>query len=458
MELSRYLRMYSVQRSKEKGDPQMARLTDHLIVISFDCLSALDFPMLEELPHFRELLENASICRNVETVYPSVTYPCHTSIVTGNYPNRHGVVANTLLQPGRESPDWYWHRRHVKGTTLYDEAKKAGMSTAALLWPVTAKAKIDYHMPEIFANRPWHHQIPVSLLNGSVRYQLDMHKRFGHLRNGLAQPQLDDFVTASVVQTIKTKKPNLMLIHLVDLDAQRHQHGFSSDEAHDAIRRHGARLGKIVGALKESGIYERSTIIALGDHSALDHTKVVKLNVLFKENGLIELNKNGKVKNWKAYCRGNDGSAYIYLKDREDVGTKERVKALLHSLTVDEKNGVEFVLDGEEAGHRGADEQAAFMIEARRGYYFTEHLDDEYIDLITAEDVETGKYTRASHGYSPEKEQYKTIFIATGKGIKPNVDIESMKLIDEGPTFAHLLGLNLGQTEGRVVDGCIEGK
>ncbi len=51
----------------------MTRLTDHLLVLSFDCLSSLDLPMLETLPHFRELLDKASICRKVETIYPSVT-------------------------------------------------------------------------------------------------------------------------------------------------------------------------------------------------------------------------------------------------------------------------------------------------------------------------------------------------------------------------------------------------
>ena len=110
----------------------------------------------------------------------------------------------------------------------------------------------------------------------------------------------------------------------------------------------------------------------------------------------------------------------------------------LHSLVINEENGIEFVLDGEEAGRRGADEHAAFMVEARRGFYFTEHLDGESIDLITEEDVAAGKYTFASHGYSPEKEDYKTVFIATGKGIKPNVEIPAMRLIDEGPTFARL--------------------
>ncbi len=237
--------------------------------------------------------------------------------MTGNFPKRHGVINNTLLQPGRPSPDWYWHRRHVKGTTLYDEAKKARMTTAALLWPVTAKGNIDYNMPEIFANRPWHHQIAVSLCNGSFLYQLDMNRRFGHIRKGLSQPELDDFVLESTVHTIKTKKPNLMLIHFTDLDTQRHHHGFSSKEAHAAILRHDNRLGRIIRALKESGIYENSTIVALGDHSALDESKAVKVNVLLRKRGLIHVNHRGKVIDWKAYCKSCDGSAYIYVKDEE---------------------------------------------------------------------------------------------------------------------------------------------
>ncbi|MFT4413964.1 alkaline phosphatase family protein [Fredinandcohnia humi] len=429
----------------------MSRLTNHLIVISFDCLSALDFPTLQELPNFSKLLKNASYCKNVETIYPSVTYPCHATIVTGNYPRKHGIINNTFLQPGRLSPDWYWHRRHVKGTTLYDEAKKTGMKTAALLWPVTAKAKIDYNMPEIFANRPWHNQILVSLFNGSPFYQLDMNRRYGHIRKGLNQPELDDFVLASAVQTIKTRKPNLMLIHFTDLDTQRHYHGFSSEEAMAALKRHDDRLGRIIHALKESGIYENSTLIALGDHSALDESKAVKLNVLLRKAGLIQVKKNGKVTDWKAYCKSCDGSAYIYLKDKSDSATKKSLKTLLTKLMQDKQNGIERVLTSDEAREKGADEKAAFMIEAQLGYYFKEQLDGEFIDEIHEEDVREKKYTFASHGYSPEKKNYSTVFIATGQGIQRNKIIPKIHLVDEGPTFARLLGLSLGNTEGRVI-------
>ncbi|MBS4218606.1 alkaline phosphatase family protein [Bacillus sp. FJAT-49711] len=434
----------------------MARLTDHLIVISFDCLSALDFPMLKDLPNFQELLKQGSYCKNVETIYPSVTYPCHATIVTGKYPNRHGVINNTFLQPGSPSPDWYWHRFHIKGTTLYDEAKKASMKTAALLWPVTAKANIDYNMPEIFSNRPWLNQIAVSLANGSVFYQIDMNNRFGHLRKGLSQPELDDFVLESAVHTIETKKPNLMLVHFTDLDTQRHYHGFSSDEAQAAIKRHDMRLGRILHALKNAGIYEKSSVVALGDHSALDESKAVKVNVLLREQGLLNVNEKGKVTDWKAYCKSCDGSAYIYLHDQNDTETKTRVGELLRNLSKDENNGIEYVLTGEEAGTKGADEKAAFMIEARKGFYFHERLEGAFIDSITKEDVTNKRYTFASHGYSPAKEHYKTMLIASGCGIRENIVIPSMHLVDEGPTFAKLLGLDLGNTDGNVVNELLD--
>ena len=77
-----------------------------------------------------------------------------------------------------------------------------------------------------------------------------------------------------------------MFVHFTDLDTQRHYHGFESKETIAAIHRHDERLGKIIQALKDSGLYEESTIIALGDHSALSENKAIQLNVLFHQKGL----------------------------------------------------------------------------------------------------------------------------------------------------------------------------
>ncbi|MGG1677085.1 ectonucleotide pyrophosphatase/phosphodiesterase [Neobacillus sp. NRS-1170] len=434
----------------------MNRLTDHLIIISFDCLSALDFPIIQDLPHFKTILNNGAYVQHVESIYPSITYPCHATIVTGNYPIRHGVINNTLLQPGRLSPDWNWFRDSIHGTTLYDEVKKANMTTAALLWPVTAKANIDYNMPEIFANRPWQNQILVSLMSGTPRYQWELNKRFGQIRNGLNQPELDNFVLESAVDTIKTKKPNLMMIHFTDLDSQRHYHGFSSDEAIAAIHRHHTRLGRILDAIKESGIEENSTIVVLGDHSAMDENKAIHPNVLLNKQNLITTNPKGKIINWKAYCKSCDGSAYIYLKDPDDLTTIRELQSLLDSLLQDPDSGIEKVLTGDQAAIKGADGQCAFMLEARKGYYFLEDYEGEYLKSITQEEVTLDKkYTLATHGYSPEKENYGTILMAAGKGIR-HITLPAIRLIDEGPTFARLLGVSLGNTDGSVVEELLD--
>lgn len=104
---------------------------NRLLVISLDALGAEDVPVFEKLPNFGRILKNGAACFNVSSVYPSITYPAHTSIVTGCYPKKHGIVNNTRFQFRRESPDWFWQRKYVKTTTVYDEVLKAGGKVAA---------------------------------------------------------------------------------------------------------------------------------------------------------------------------------------------------------------------------------------------------------------------------------------------------------------------------------------
>ncbi|MGO1818437.1 MAG: alkaline phosphatase family protein, partial [Senegalia sp. (in: firmicutes)] len=92
----------------------MNRKTKHLIIVSFDGLSSLDFDYINTLDNFKEFIKDSSYCKNVYSVYPSLTYPAHTSIVTGKYPNNHRVVNNTYFELNTDSPDWYWKRSDIK--------------------------------------------------------------------------------------------------------------------------------------------------------------------------------------------------------------------------------------------------------------------------------------------------------------------------------------------------------
>ena len=74
-----------------------------MVIISLDAVGARDLAYLKTLPNFQKLHTQSGYCDHVESVYPSITYPAHTSIVTGKKPLHHGVVNNLRLQPGRKS-------------------------------------------------------------------------------------------------------------------------------------------------------------------------------------------------------------------------------------------------------------------------------------------------------------------------------------------------------------------
>lgn len=420
----------------------------YVIVISFDAVSEEDLEFLSKQPNFSKLIKNGALIKNVESVYPSLTYPAHATIVTGKYPKNHGVINNTVLDFKNDNPDWYWYRKYIKGDTIFDLAEKSGMKTCSILWPVTARSKITYNMPEIFCTKRYDNQILKSALAGSKIYQVNMNKKFGYLRQGMEEPYLDNFATEVAKKTIRELKPNLILLHLIDSDSQKHKYGIENKEVIESLKRHDERLGEIIESLKLVGIYEDSTIIALGDHSQINVNNVIKLNSILMKNDLINVNGN-KIKSYKAIAKSCDGSSYIYLKNKNDVETRKKVRDILNELKNKYSNVIEEVYNNEEIKNLGADINASFMIEAKRGYYFIDDFLGEAIEVID-ESSKIKHKLRASHGYLPSRDNYKTFFIAYGKTIKKGVVLEKGKLINHGPTIAKILDIDLRDCDGIV--------
>lgn len=420
----------------------------YVIVISFDAVSEEDLEFLSKQPNFSKLIKNGALIKNVESVYPSLTYPAHATIVTGKYPKNHGVINNTVLDFKNDNPDWYWYRKYIKGDTIFDLAEKSGMKTCSILWPVTARSKITYNMPEIFCTKRYDNQILKSALAGSKIYQVNMNKRFGYLRQGMEEPYLDNFATEVAKKTIRELKPNLILLHLIDSDSQKHKYGIENKKVIESLKRHDERLGEIIESLKLAGIYEDSTIIALGDHSQINVNNVIKLNSILMKNDLINVNGN-KIKSYKAIAKSCDGSSYIYLKNKNDVDTRKKVRDILNELKNKYSNVIEEVYNNEEIKNLGADINASFMIEAKRGYYFIDDFLGEAIEVID-ESSKIKHKLRASHGYLPSRDNYKTFFIAYGKTIKKGVVLEKGKLINHGPTIAKILDIDLRDCDGIV--------
>lgn len=418
-----------------------------LCMISLDAFGQADLEYALTLPNFKMLYDKSAKVDGVESVYPSLTYMAHTSIATGHYPAAHGVVNNTKIQPERYSPDWFWYERDIQQPTLFQVAHQAKLSVATLLWPVTGMSRaIRYNIAEIFPNRKWQSQFYVSLRASSAAYLLAMHRKFGHLLNGIQQPALDDFVTAVAVDTILSKQPDVLAVHLVDLDSTRHATGVHSAASRQAIERMDRRLGEIVAALQKAGTYDQTVLAVFGDHYQMDTHTVVRPNHLFwREDWLAADMAHNILPNWRVYAKGADGACYIYRKD-DSVTVAQIIEALAPLA-----EAIERIYTQEEAAELGADPNCVCIIEAKEGYYFESDVLHPFSELTNQEGSDH-KLSRATHGYHPLRDNYLTTFFMSGPGIDATARVPRARLVDEGPTLLHAIGLQFPtETAGRVL-------
>ncbi|AAK78457.1 putative AlkP superfamily pyrophosphatase or phosphodiesterase [Clostridium acetobutylicum] len=424
----------------------------HLIVISIDALNAKDFDFIKELPNFSNIINNGSYVREVTGVYPSVTYPSHTSIITGTYPEKHGIFNNEKMQIGVKTQEWYWQKKYIKVPTLVDIALEHGMKVGNVFWPVMGGAKIHYNCPEVWSVKPYTNQVIASLVNGTPLFLLKLILKFGTTLKGAEQPNLDDFLCKSVCYMVENKKPNLTLLHLNEIDHARHKFGFASEDVYEGLKREDRRLGEIIEASKRAGIYDETAFIVLGDHGFSDVDYKICINTAFVKKGLIHLDRKGKIVNCKVYANYCDGSNQIKVMDPQNI---DEVSKLLFDMKDSGRYGIKEIYTKEEAAKKNIRGDFDFMLEAEDGYYFDNGWNEK--DVIVKIKKSRSRaheegYFAATHGYDPLKEGYRTFFAAFGCGIKKGVTIENANLVDEGPTMAAILGLEMKNVDGIVLN------
>jgi predicted AlkP superfamily pyrophosphatase or phosphodiesterase len=415
-----------------------------LIVISLDGLATADYEIVRGLPSFRRLLRRGALCRRLRGIYPTQTYALHATALTGARPARHGILANSRFQPGRERPEWFWYRQAIRLPTLCDRAMEASLSTASLFWPTAGRSGQRWVLPEIM---PGHLGVSLAwraLAAGTPLFLLDMLRRYGSLLRGLDRYHLDNFTAAVAAHLARSDRgPDLLLVHLLDLDAVRHREGFQGPAVERALQEEDLRLARILEAALHPDGWNRTAVVVFGDHAFLDVHTAVNLNTALARAGFIRLDRRGRCRGWLAWANTAEGSAHLYLRDREDRSLRRRVGKLLENLRADPRHGIEEVYRGTALRRLGLGQAMDFVLEARPGFYFSPLLRPE-----VSEPAPAGQ--RACHGYRPDREGYTSLLLGAGAGLRAGAELQEMSILDLGPTLAALLGLDLPEAEGRV--------
>lgn len=426
-----------------------------LFVLSIDALVREDVAYLESKPNFKKIMDKRAEVEKVCSVYPASTYPAHTTLATGCYPGKHGICTNVFPNPFYDGINhWPLYAKHVYAEDLFAAAKRAGCTTAAVYWPITAcNPNIDHVINEYFFYYPGEMQQPEAVFaaQGADETALQAVRENLHLMpttRGAVELMLtsvfDSFLMGCTCSLIRNAQPDLLMVHNCYLDSTRHRYGVFGEKTFQALDQMDQWLGDVIRAMEDAGVYEQTNFVIVSDHGQMDYTRRVKINVLLRQAGFAELAINGEtLYEWEAFAMSSGKSATVYLRDNTNRKLYDKVYACLQQLQAEPKYGIERIFTQKELAERyGQCGSYSFMLEAEEDTSFDgAWIGDEIVELGTH---------RGSHGYMPEKGP-QPVFMAHGPDFREGAALKNAKLVDVAPTLAAVLGRSLPEADGRVM-------
>ncbi|MDO5518360.1 MAG: ectonucleotide pyrophosphatase/phosphodiesterase [Clostridium sp.] len=430
-------------------------MSKKLIIFSVDALVYEDLETLKDKPYFKKIMNEGSRINRMRSIYPTVTYPVHATLITGTYPEKHGVINNEEFHVGQVASNWNWYSKSIKVPDIFDLAKRLGKTTAAVYWPITGNHEnIDYLINE-YCSLDKHediHKLFVESGTSEEIYESIVRKHGEGLSVG-THPDSDNFCIDCACDIIRQYKPDVIAIHPANIDGMRHKTGAFSSAVTQELNNVEKHLEQIITATKNAGVFEETNFIILSDHGQLNITRVMNPNVLLKEAGFIKTDDKGEITDWKAYSHSAAMSAQIYLSDPYDKELEDEVYEFLCRLKEEQVYGISQVFKKDEIREREhLNGEFSFVIETDG---FTTFGNNWNRPLVSPLDVSDYKFGHATHGYLPEKGP-QPVFMAYGPDIKKGIVLEQGHVINVAPTIARLLGGTLEFADGESMNQILE--
>ena len=434
--------------------PALSAPVTHVLVVSIDGLSWLRLqPLLPGLPNLQRLARQGA-SGPLQSVFPSMTWAAHTSLATGLLPGRHGVVGNRYVdrRSGSVIESWQRDRSFNRGQALWDLAKKAGWSTAALLWPQTSQAPaLDWNVPEVYGQR--------SFESGSARGTLELLSRDAGLPKGLMGRfggeemfLLDSWSRDAAVSLIERHKPRLLMSHFLAVDTLGHSYGADSVAYRWGLELVDRYIGDLLAAYQRVGLSAGLLVCVVSDHGFLDLRRTFSPAAALRQAPLAA--KERKLLRWAIngqalflYGHGRDHGGEPWLPER---GKPSSVQKALSKMAawLGQQTEVERVILPKDFAVLGLGDPLQ---------------DPNLPDLIAllAPDVLAlfgsggglrGQTRSGGHGYLPEFPPLLGAFVLAGAGVPAGLRLDSVQAIDIAPTLAAALGWSWDEPrDGKVI-------
>jgi predicted AlkP superfamily pyrophosphatase or phosphodiesterase len=440
--------------SAQALDPAAERI---VVLISVDGLAHYYFDDPKaEMSTIRQLAAEGARAERMKCSMPTVTWPNHTTLVTGVNPAKHGVVGNSFFDRKKGEvvaliADPIFNKEEiVKSPTIYDVAKAAGLKTAAIIWPASRGAKtLDWTVPDVFSNALFQGHASAGLIDEFKAAGIPADKQEEWCKTGKGQER-DRMYTQMFNFVVRTHRPNFALLHIIEVDHVEHAKGPQSPEAYAAVKFADDRVREVWDELQKS-FPGKATLIVSADHGFNPYQQQIQPNVLLRHEGLLTA-EGTKVTGGQARTVGQGGGAFIYILD---PANRDAIAARVADKLKDVE-GVELVIPPKDFAKYGlADPQqepkmADLVLSAKSGYSFTDSLAGDLVVTPKNEEV------KGTHGYDPNQASLYATFVAWGAGIQPQAKIGPMTNLDVAPTIARLLGVKMPSADGQVLEAILK--
>ena len=404
-----------------------------VIVISLDGFPGFALEDAKQpVPTLRRLMREGTWAR-MHIINPTITWPNHTTMVTGVHADEHGLLLNgTILRtnawpPVRVDPK-IDKEIMVHAPTVYDAAHQAGLTTAQVDWVAINNA------PTI----TWPFNEWVTPNDPVAREMIE--------RGVLTTNEVQDFTkfniiwrdqvwTKAAAYLIKEHKPNLLLFHLLTLDTTHHRYGPNTLAGSTAMAFVDSCVAQVVEAVQQAGMADRTTFLVVSDHGFKAYTNQIRAAVALETAGLAKA----------AYVLPEGGTGFLYLNATNSPEVSRKVMELMKSV-----EGVADVITPERFSALGLPlpqkdpQMFDLLLTARPGYAFSGATGGAVTAAIPQQ--------AGSHGYLASDPDLDAIFIASGYGVKAGTKLDEVRTIDVAPTIAKLLGLSLPTAKGKSLN------
>lgn len=259
---------------RAEAEGPLADFEPTLILVSLDGFR-WDYLDIFDVPHLRELAASGVRAEGLIPVFPSKTFPCHYSIVTGLYPGNHGIISNNMFDPDLDAEFHLHDRAAVEdsrwwgGEPIWVTAEKQGLTAAAMFWVGTEA--------EIAGVRPTYW----SRFDKAVTFE----ERVARVLGWLDLPA--------------ERRPRLITLYMEDPNDTSHDYGPEAPETAAAVRRVDARIGDLVAGLAARGLGEQVNLVVVSDHGmaevsperviVLDDYVDLRDGEVFEQGALLQL-------------------------------------------------------------------------------------------------------------------------------------------------------------------------